>query len=141
RGQPQCAVGEARRCDHGAPQRERRRRQEDRGGRRAELSQAAGVDLTAALVREPLAVAAAQIASVPGDIPANLRKHLDAIDAARSKGVEVLLFPELSLTGHGGGADALRVALRADDEVVQAIARAAGPLHVTFGLVEEADGA
>ena len=88
----------------------------------------------------PLNVAAAQVAAVPGDVAANLRKHLDVIEAARSAQAAVLLFPELSLTGHGGGAAALEIALRADSGIVKTLASAAGPMCTTFGLVEEAAG-
>lgn len=45
-------------------------------------------------------LAAAQSASVPGDLAANLRTHLDFIAAAAEAGVALLLFPELSLTGY-----------------------------------------
>jgi len=34
------------------------------------------------------------------DVPANLEKHLDTIDLARKQGVDLLVFPELSLTGY-----------------------------------------
>jgi len=83
-----------------------------------------------------LDVAAAQIESVPGDLDANLRKHLDTIDAARTAGVDVLVFPELSLTGHGGGRDARRLALGRTHPHVAALAAAAGPMLTQFGLVE-----
>src|SRR4029450_11541594 len=82
-------------------------------------------------------VAVAQVASVPGDIDANLRKHLSVIDAARAGGVEVLLFPELSLTGHGAGAEAMRLAMRRDHRVVADIARASGAMCTVFGVIEE----
>ncbi|WP_323156313.1 carbon-nitrogen hydrolase family protein, partial [Pseudomonas oryzihabitans] len=45
-------------------------------------------------------LAAAQSVSVPGDLAANLRTHLDFIAAAAETGVTLLLFPELSLTGY-----------------------------------------
>lgn len=47
-----------------------------------------------------LSLAAAQSASVPGDLATNLRTHLDFIAAAAEAGVDLLLFPELSLTGY-----------------------------------------
>ncbi len=47
-----------------------------------------------------LTLAAAQSASVAGDLAANLRIHLDFIAAAAEAGVDLLLFPELSLTGY-----------------------------------------
>ena len=45
-------------------------------------------------------LAAAQSISIPGDLTANLRSHLDVVTAAAEAGVTLLLFPELSLTGY-----------------------------------------
>ena len=45
-------------------------------------------------------LAAAQCSAVAGDIAANVGRHLDFIDAAHRQGVDVLVFPELSLTGY-----------------------------------------
>ena len=45
-------------------------------------------------------VAAAQVASVRGDIEANVATHAAAIQAAGERHVSVLVFPELSLTGY-----------------------------------------
>jgi predicted amidohydrolase len=45
-------------------------------------------------------IAAAQVASVRGDIEGNLATHVAAITAAAAHGVSVLVFPELSLTGY-----------------------------------------
>jgi NAD+ synthase (glutamine-hydrolysing) len=42
----------------------------------------------------------AQIYPKIGDVAANLAKHLDQIAAAKVQGVELLIFPELSLTGY-----------------------------------------
>ena len=50
-----------------------------------------------------LSIAVAQIASVLGDVGANRRKHCDVIEDARRAGVDVLVFPEMSLTGHAAG--------------------------------------
>ena len=47
-----------------------------------------------------LTLAAAQSASVAGDLASNLRTHLAFIAAAAESGVDLLLFPELSLTGY-----------------------------------------
>ena len=88
-----------------------------------------------------LNVAVAQINSILGDLEANVRKHLDTIDAARSAGVDVLLFPEMSLTGHSAGPDTLRLALDRNHRFVVDIARAAGGMCTVFGIIEEDDGA
>jgi predicted amidohydrolase len=86
-------------------------------------------------------VAVAQIASVLGDVTANQRKHLDVIDAARSSGADVLVFPEMSLTGHAAGPDTLSLALRRDDPIIAEIARASGAMCTVFGVIEEATAA
>lgn len=85
----------------------------------------------------PLRVAVAQVESVLGDVGANIARHLDLIARARTEGAEVLLFPEMSLTGHSAGADALTVALHRDDPAIHALADAAGPMVTAFGLIEE----
>jgi predicted amidohydrolase len=47
-----------------------------------------------------LIIAAAQFASIPGDISQNLSRHLRFAAAAAEHGVQLLVFPELSLTGY-----------------------------------------
>ncbi len=42
----------------------------------------------------------AQFAPKLGDVPANLTKHMESIEQAVAQGVQLLLFPELSLTGY-----------------------------------------
>ncbi|MDP6707455.1 MAG: carbon-nitrogen hydrolase family protein [Alphaproteobacteria bacterium] len=48
----------------------------------------------------PLTVGAAQFAAVGGDVAANVAEHVALIDAAGRHGVDVLVFPELSVTGY-----------------------------------------
>lgn len=45
-------------------------------------------------------LAAAQTISVAGDVPANLQRHLTLMRVAAEQGVQLLVFPELSLTGY-----------------------------------------
>jgi len=45
-------------------------------------------------------LAAAQSISVPGDVPANVLIHMQFIAAAHAAGVDLLVFPELSLSGY-----------------------------------------
>lgn len=47
-----------------------------------------------------LTLAAAQSISVPGDVPANIRRHMAFMQVAAEQGVQLLVFPELSLTGY-----------------------------------------
>ena len=84
-----------------------------------------------------LTVAAAQIESHLGDLEANVDKHLAVIDEARAAGVDVLLFPEMSLTGHGAGTEVLRLALRREDPHLARLAEATGDMTTIVGLMEE----
>jgi predicted amidohydrolase len=63
----------------------------------------------------PLIIAAAQTLAVAGDIAANAERHLDFIQAAASHEVQLLLFPELSLTGYEPTL-ARQAAITVDDE-------------------------
>jgi predicted amidohydrolase len=67
-----------------------------------ERSTLALTDTTAASSRRPasLTLGLAQIKTKLGDVEANLEKHLAYIEAAAGQGVDVLVFPELSLTGY-----------------------------------------
>ncbi|WP_248732754.1 carbon-nitrogen hydrolase family protein [Pseudomonas sp. MWU13-2517] len=47
-----------------------------------------------------LTLAAAQSISIAGDVPANIGRHLAFMQAAAERGVQWLVFPELSLTGY-----------------------------------------
>ena len=59
---------------------------------------------------EQITVGAAQIITVPEDLEANLATHLDAISDARGRGVDLLIFPELSITGYHLSDDSFRLA-------------------------------
>ena len=61
-----------------------------------------------------LTIAAAQIECCPGDVERNMVLHRDAIQTAREHDVDLLVFPELSLTDYQSDPDvaALRTARR-----------------------------
>lgn len=84
-----------------------------------------------------LRVAVAQIDTVLGDLQANKEKHLAFIRRARERGVDLLMFSELSLTGYSIGHRAVELAITRDDPILQELAEAAGPMWVTLGFVEE----
>ena len=89
-----------------------------------------------------LRIAAAQSASTPLDIEANLRRHLDFLDAAATAGVELLVFPELSLSGYEL-AGLAGCALRADDARLDPLAeraRAAGMTVVAGAPIANPSG-
>lgn len=52
------------------------------------------------MMGECLSIAVAQTCPVAGDVEANTADHLDLVDVAASEGAQVVLFPELSLTGY-----------------------------------------
>jgi predicted amidohydrolase len=87
-------------------------------------------------------VAIAQQDAVLGDVGANAALALRAIAEAHAAGAELLVFPELSLTGYALGADASALAIPADDPVLVELGAAAGTLDVVVGFVERTpDGA
>jgi predicted amidohydrolase len=81
-------------------------------------------------------VAIAQQDAVLGDVGANAALALRAIAEAHAAGAELLVFPELSLTGYALGADASALAIPADDPVLVELGAAAGTLDVVVGFVE-----
>lgn len=85
-----------------------------------------------------LTVAAAQIETHVGRLDANLEKHLAVIDEARTAGVDVLLFPEMSLSGHGAGVEVLSLSLQRTDEHLRRLAKATGDMTTIVGFMEEA---
>ncbi len=84
-------------------------------------------------------VGLAQIAPRLGDVAANLRLHLDTAAEAAAQGVDLLVFPELSLTGYRLGDRAFDVAIRAtaDDPVFMAFLDASQSLDLVVSFVEE----
>jgi len=88
-----------------------------------------------------LKVAVAQIDSELGDLRGNTNKHLELIRRAADTGVEVLLFPELSLTGYSLGTHVPDVALPREHDIIKLIAQAAPNMTVLVGFVEEGPAA
>jgi predicted amidohydrolase len=80
-----------------------------------------------------------QLAPHLGDLDANLDQHLEWIERARGEEIDLLCFPELSLTGY-----ALRdlvpdvaLPLAADHPIFAALLEASRSLDLLVGLVEE----
>lgn len=84
-----------------------------------------------------LRVAAAQLA-VRNDQAAIVRDHLACIGQARAAGADLLLFPELSLTGYAGAVEAWCSDALPDAALLCQLADAAGPMAIAVGLPEEA---
>lgn len=83
-------------------------------------------------------VGLAQIYPQLGDIQANLAVHLAYADRAASAGVDLLIFPELSLTGYQVQDLAADVAISADsdDPVFAALLTASHKTDLMFGFVQ-----
>lgn len=93
------------------------------------------------MARRALKVGAAQFASVVGDVDANVALHLDWIARGRAQGLDLLVLPEVSLTGHYGPEKLLDVAMRRSDRRLRRLAEAAGDMAVVVGFIEEAPAA
>jgi predicted amidohydrolase len=86
-------------------------------------------------------VAAAQVASICGDIARNVQTHAAAVTAAAVRGVSVLVFPELSLIGYEPELAASH-ALAADDARLAPLGELAQQhrMNVVAGAPLAADG-
>lgn len=88
--------------------------------------------------QDNLRVGAAQINTTLADVDANLERHHEVISEARDQGVELLVFPELSLTGYGLGSRVMQVAMPLEDPRLSSLAKACGEMQTVIGFVEEA---
>lgn len=88
-----------------------------------------------------LKVGAAQFASEIGNVDRNINQHLDWIARGHKEGLDLLVLPELSLTGHHGGEMALTCAMKRDDPRLDRIAEAAGDMAVVVSFIEEGPAA
>lgn len=84
-----------------------------------------------------LRVAMAQIAPALAHREQNLALHLEQIEAARRHDANLIVFPELSLTGYFVRDMVPEVAIRPDSPDVRRLMEAAGPMALVIGFVEE----
>jgi len=84
-------------------------------------------------------VAIAQISAHLGDVKANLEKHLDLISQAQAAGADLIVFPELSLTGYCLQDLVPTVAHHpvADDPVFTPLLEASHQVDLVVGFVDE----
>ena len=82
-----------------------------------------------------------QLAPALGDLAGNLQLHLDMVADAAARGVDLLVFSELALTGYDLGDRAFDVAIRADatDPTFAALLDASRQLDLVVSFVEEDD--
>jgi predicted amidohydrolase len=82
-------------------------------------------------------VAMAQIAPALANRERNLAIHLEQIAAARAEGADLIVFPELSLTGYFVRDMVPDVALPASAPEIDRLLEASGPAALIAGFVEE----
>ncbi len=85
-----------------------------------------------------LRIALAQCSPALGDVERNLALHLRLIEQARSQQADLVVFPELSLTGYFVRDMTPDVALEAGGPQIARLLQAAGPTALVCGFVEEA---
>jgi NAD+ synthase (glutamine-hydrolysing) len=86
-----------------------------------------------------ITIALAQINTHLGDVKANLEKHLNLAEQARRSGADLLIFPELSLTGYVLQDLASTVSHRPtnDDPIFRPLLEASQDIDLMVGFVDE----
>ncbi|MDP9475825.1 MAG: amidohydrolase, partial [Actinomycetota bacterium] len=82
-------------------------------------------------------VALAQIDCSLGDIDKNLSRAKEVLAQARDEGADLVVFPELSLTGYSLGQVSDEVSLRVQSERIASLVDEAGEMSVVVGFYEE----
>jgi predicted amidohydrolase len=86
---------------------------------------------------QPLRIALAQLAPRLGVVEANLERHRELLAEARADGADLVVFPELGLTGYLLQDLNAEVAMRLDDPRLTALAEETADLSAVVGFVEE----
>ncbi len=86
-----------------------------------------------------LTLALAQVAPRLGALEENLERHHELIGQARQEGADLVVFPELGLTGYLLQDLNAEVAMRRDDPRLLGLAQAADGLAAIVSFVEESD--
>ena len=82
-------------------------------------------------------IALAQLAPTLGDLDANLARHHELLAQARAEGADLVVFPELGLTGYLLQDLAAEVAMRLDDPRLAKLVEATAGLSAVVSFVEE----
>jgi NAD+ synthase (glutamine-hydrolysing) len=91
---------------------------------------------------QKLRVALGQINTTIGDLEGNVAKVLEYVERARSLGVDVVSFPELTVTGYPPEDLLLRPAFIRDNlQALQKLALRCGGITAVVGFVDQEDGA
>jgi predicted amidohydrolase len=87
-----------------------------------------------------LRITLAQVDATLGDVDANVARTGQVVAEAVADGADLVVFPELHLTGYSIGGLPDDVSMRADDPRLARIARHAGAAGVLAGFVEDGPG-
>jgi predicted amidohydrolase len=82
-------------------------------------------------------IAVCQTNPVLLDLKTNITQVLENIEKAKSKGADLIVFPELALTGYFVGLNYHKVALRMDSKEIQTLAKATKGTAAVIGFIEE----
>lgn len=85
-------------------------------------------------------IAVAQIQPARGDIQSNIDKHISLIELAAANGAEMIIFPELSLTGYEPSL-AKQSAIDATDSRLDIFQQLSDENHITIGVGMPTKGA
>ena len=85
-------------------------------------------------------VAVAQVDCTLGDIDANVERAIKSVAAARAENVDLLVFPELSLSGYSVGKVEEDLSIRVSDPRLRRLAAEAGPMGLLIGFCEDGAG-
>jgi predicted amidohydrolase len=88
------------------------------------------------MANSKLKISLAQISSRLGDMPSNIEKHLIYIDKAIEEGSDLVMFPELSLTGYSLKDAVFDVAITARDKILQPLLDKSHKIAIICGIVE-----
>jgi len=89
--------------------------------------------------KNKLKIAIAQISSKLADVDANLDKHLSYIEKAKQEKADIIIFPELSLTGYSVKDAVYDVAMTVNDDRLQNLYQASEKISICLGMVELTD--
>jgi len=85
-------------------------------------------------------IALAQIDTALGDVQKNIRKHVEFIRRAKDGGADLVIFPELSLSGYAIKDINWDVAIRSnDDQILKPLLDESDEISIVLGAVEESD--
>lgn len=85
-------------------------------------------------------IALAQVDNVLGDLQQNIKHHLDVVRRARDGGADLVVFPELSLSGYTIRDINWEVAIRPDDEKLLAeFIKESREISILLGCIEESN--